>query len=46
MDLGGFFRARLSFPQEYPHLPPKMKFDPAIFHPNGRPLSRNFHDQG
>ncbi|KAL4999987.1 ubiquitin-conjugating enzyme/RWD-like protein [Aspergillus recurvatus] len=32
--LGGFFRARLSFPPEYPHMPPKMKFEPPLFHPN------------
>jgi len=31
---GGFFRARLSFPKEYPHLPPKMKFESPIWHPN------------
>lgn len=31
---GGFFRARLSFPPEYPHLPPKMKFETPIWHPN------------
>ncbi|KAJ5884669.1 Ubiquitin-conjugating enzyme E2 15 [Penicillium taxi] len=31
---GGFFRARLSFPMEYPHMPPKMKFESSIFHPN------------
>ncbi|KAK7541938.1 ubiquitin-conjugating enzyme/RWD-like protein [Phyllosticta citribraziliensis] len=31
---GGFFRARLSFPSEYPLLPPKMKFETPIFHPN------------
>ncbi|KAI1909904.1 Ubiquitin-conjugating enzyme E2 15 [Ophidiomyces ophidiicola] len=31
---GGFFHARLSFPSEYPHLPPKMKFETPIFHPN------------
>lgn len=31
---GGFFRARLTFPPEYPHLPPKMKFETPIFHPN------------
>jgi len=34
---GGFFRARLAFPPEYPLLPPKMKFETPIFHPNGRP---------
>jgi ubiquitin-protein ligase len=32
--IGGFFRARLSFPPEYPHRPPKMKFESPIFHPN------------
>ncbi|KAJ5261056.1 Ubiquitin-conjugating enzyme E2 15 [Penicillium angulare] len=31
---GGFFRARLSFPTEYPHMPPKMKFESPLFHPN------------
>ncbi|CAL5874260.1 uncharacterized protein PFLUO_LOCUS8548 [Penicillium psychrofluorescens] len=31
---GGFFRARLSFPSEYPHMPPKMKFETPLFHPN------------
>ncbi len=32
---GGFYRAHLTFPPEYPHLPPKMTFQTAIFHPNG-----------
>lgn len=36
--VGGFFRARLSFPQEYPHMPPKMKFEPPLFHPNSASL--------
>ncbi|KAI9863792.1 MAG: Ubiquitin-conjugating enzyme E2 15 [Vezdaea acicularis] len=31
---GGFFRASLTFPQEYPHRPPTMKFLTPIFHPN------------
>lgn len=31
---GGFFRARLTFPTEYPHMPPKMKFESPLFHPN------------
>ncbi|MCJ1330257.1 Ubiquitin-conjugating enzyme E2 15 [Thelotrema lepadinum] len=31
---GGFFRATLKFPDEYPLLPPKMKFESPIFHPN------------
>ena len=31
---GGFFLARLSFPTEYPLLPPKMKFETPIWHPN------------
>jgi ubiquitin-conjugating enzyme E2 G1 len=36
---GGFFRARLGFPKEYPLLPPEMKFETPIFHPNGKLLS-------
>lgn len=32
---GGFYRAHLTFPPEYPHLPPKMTFQTPIFHPNG-----------
>lgn len=31
---GGFFRAVLKFPQDYPHSPPKMKFETPIWHPN------------
>ncbi|KAL2042481.1 hypothetical protein N7G274_004974 [Stereocaulon virgatum] len=31
---GGFYRAHLTFPLEYPHLPPKMTFQTPIFHPN------------
>ncbi|CBY01728.1 Ubiquitin-conjugating enzyme E2 15 [Plenodomus lingam] len=31
---GGFFRARLTFPEQYPLLPPKMRFETPIFHPN------------
>ena len=32
--LGGFYRAHLTFPPEYPHLPPKMTFKSPMFHPN------------
>ncbi|MCJ1275365.1 hypothetical protein MMC21_003168 [Puttea exsequens] len=32
---GGFYRAHLTFPPEYPHLPPKMTFQTPVFHPNG-----------
>ncbi|KAL1306251.1 hypothetical protein AAFC00_004341 [Neodothiora populina] len=31
---GGCFRSRLTFPSEYPLMPPKMKFVTPIFHPN------------
>ncbi|TFK69774.1 ubiquitin-conjugating enzyme [Pluteus cervinus] len=31
---GGFFKARLSFPIEYPLLPPKMRFITPMWHPN------------
>ncbi|KAI9027887.1 ubiquitin-conjugating enzyme/RWD-like protein [Hyaloraphidium curvatum] len=34
---GGFFRARLSFPKDYPLNPPKMKFVSEIWHPNVYP---------
>jgi ubiquitin-protein ligase len=39
--LGGFFRARLTFPIEYPLLPPKMRFETPIFHPNSELLQRS-----
>lgn len=35
--LGGCFRAKMTFPQNYPLYPPKMKFETPIFHPNGKP---------
>ncbi|VDQ02832.1 unnamed protein product [Trichobilharzia regenti] len=31
---GGYFRAELDFPQDYPNHPPKMKFVTDIWHPN------------
>lgn len=31
---GGFFKAHLNFPKEYPLRPPKMKFVTEIWHPN------------
>ncbi|XP_034458143.1 ubiquitin-conjugating enzyme E2 G1-like [Hippoglossus hippoglossus] len=31
---GGFFKATLTFPRDYPHRPPKMKFVTEIWHPN------------
>ncbi|KAG2072031.1 ubiquitin-conjugating enzyme [Suillus decipiens] len=31
---GGFFKARLSFPPEYPLQPPKMRFITPMWHPN------------
>lgn len=33
---GGVFTATLSFPQEYPMLPPKMKFTCPMWHPNSK----------
>ena len=38
---GGFFHARLSFPEQYPLMPPKMKFITPIFHPNS--MQSNTH---
>ena len=34
---GGCFRAKMTFPPNYPLYPPKMKFETPIFHPNGKP---------
>ncbi|KAJ3071215.1 Ubiquitin-conjugating enzyme E2 15 [Podochytrium sp. JEL0797] len=34
---GGFFKAKLSFPTDYPLLPPKMTFISDIWHPNVYP---------
>ncbi|KAL0114341.1 hypothetical protein PUN28_011535 [Cardiocondyla obscurior] len=31
---GGFFKAHLQFPKEYPLRPPRMKFITEIWHPN------------
>ncbi|KAJ7145824.1 ubiquitin-conjugating enzyme/RWD-like protein [Mycena epipterygia] len=31
---GGFFKARLTFPPEFPLLPPKMRFVTPMWHPN------------
>jgi ubiquitin-conjugating enzyme E2 G1 len=31
---GGFFKAHLNFPKEYPQRPPKMKFISEMWHPN------------
>ncbi|KAJ6482906.1 ubiquitin-conjugating enzyme [Mycena vitilis] len=31
---GGFFKARLTFPPEFPLLPPKMRFITEMWHPN------------
>ena len=35
---GGYFKAHLLFPKEYPQRPPKMKFITDIWHPNGEQL--------
>ncbi|EGF81808.1 hypothetical protein BATDEDRAFT_29651 [Batrachochytrium dendrobatidis JAM81] len=34
---GGFFKAHLSFPQNYPQMPPEMKFISEMWHPNVYP---------
>lgn len=33
---GGFFRALMTFPQDYPLMPPKLKFTTTMYHPNGK----------
>ena len=34
---GGFFRALLTFPPEYPQMPPRLRFTSALWHPNVYP---------
>jgi ubiquitin-conjugating enzyme E2 G1 len=36
---GGFFSAKLEFPQDFPNSPPVMTFLTPIWHPNGTILS-------
>lgn len=31
---GGYFKAQMRFPQEYPFKPPSFRFTPPIYHPN------------
>jgi len=31
---GGVFNALLKFPEEYPNMPPKMRFTTKLYHPN------------
>ncbi|CAM9018805.1 hypothetical protein WICANDRAFT_99841 [Wickerhamomyces anomalus NRRL Y-366-8] len=31
---GGYFRAQMKFPSDYPFAPPTFRFTPAIYHPN------------
>ena len=37
---GGYFKALLEFPYDYPNSPPKMKFLSQMFHPNIYPDGR------
>ncbi|GBC06181.1 hypothetical protein RclHR1_06670021 [Rhizophagus clarus] len=34
---GGFFKARMTFPKDYPLMPPKLKFISEMWHPNVYP---------
>ncbi|KAF5345802.1 hypothetical protein D9756_010882 [Leucocoprinus leucothites] len=47
---GGFFRARLTFPEQYPLLPPKMRFLSDMWHPSiypdGNVCISILHDPG
>jgi ubiquitin-conjugating enzyme E2 G1 len=31
---GGLYEATLTFPEDFPHMPPKMLFKTEMFHPN------------
>jgi len=34
---GGYFKVELTFPEEYPVKPPRVKFVPPLYHPNVYP---------
>jgi ubiquitin-conjugating enzyme E2 G1 len=34
---GGFFKAKMTFPNDYPIMPPKLRFIDEIWHPNVYP---------
>jgi ubiquitin-conjugating enzyme E2 G2 len=38
---GGIYEAELKFPDDYPLVPPKMRFLDTMFHPNGKFAVRN-----
>lgn len=37
---GGYFKARMSFPRNYPYEPPKLSFERPLWHPNVYPDGR------
>lgn len=37
---GGFFKAHLTFPKDYPLKPPSLKFISDIWHPNSESVLR------
>ena len=43
---GGILKARLTFPPEYPLLPPEMKFLTPMWHPNGQCTRHPHHYLG
>ncbi|KNZ44609.1 hypothetical protein VP01_89g11 [Puccinia sorghi] len=46
---GAFLRARMSFPAEFPLLPPKLRFTTQMWHPNSNdslPLNKSFLAEG
>lgn len=39
---GGFFKAKLEFPADFPNSPPVMTFTSPMWHPNGEPSVNNY----
>ena len=39
--IGGMFALQLRFPDDYPSVPPVVRFTTPIFHPNGSDLDQN-----
>ena len=43
---GGFFKARLAFPNDFPNMPPTMTFQTEMWHPNGEEGGREGRREG
>ncbi len=42
---GGFFKAEMKFPDDFPNSPPEMRFLSEMWHPNGEYAKRQEEDE-